>query len=325
MANPLEGEAKIAAPGPREAWKGPLGGLGWSAAWADYLLYTAEYVLVVTALIAMTVVEFVYLVSLFAVNQKIELAKYGDGGPIPWAMPAIAAFLWMMAYASTRGTEEKPRSVGIRVGIATAVLAGIIGVGALTLWLGGEKSSWYYVIVVVGLLGPIAFSLFKKGKSKAAIGVGVGAVVGLIAAFTLIPDGFSWADKRALFMLLWASFFGASMAAKQGRHLKIDLARKLCPPKYLKYLNFVSYGVAALFTGALVFISGIYMFHEDYGRFWSRTTPGEIPDWLLVSAIPLAFIIIALRFGARSVTALMKPIEEQEGAPIAPPAEEGAA
>ena len=122
-----------------------------------------------------------------------------------------------------------------------------------------------------------------------------------------------WADKRALFMLLWASFLGASMAAKQGRHLKIDIARKICPPRLLKYLNAVSYGTAALFTGSLVFISGIYMFHEDYGRFWTRTTPGEIPDWLLVSAIPIAFTIIALRFGARSITSLLAPAEAAGG------------
>jgi C4-dicarboxylate transporter, DctQ subunit len=308
MANPLEGDVKIVSPGPRQAWKGPLGGLGWSAAWADYCLYTVEYVLVVVALVTMTVVEFVYLLSLFAVNQKIEIGKVADGGALPWALPGIAFFLWLMAFAATRGRGEAARPLPLRLGLATGILAGVIGVGALSLWLGGDKSSWFYVIVVVGLLGPIAFSLFKKGKNQAAIGVGVGMVVGVVASFTLVPDGFSWADKRALFMLLWASFFGASMAAKQGRHLKIDLARKICPPRFLKHLNVLSYAFAAAFTGSLVFISGIYMFHEDYGRFWTRSTPGEIPDWLLVCAIPVAFAIITLRFAARSLnSALSEP------------------
>lgn len=310
MANPLEGDVKIVAPGPREDWKGPLGGLGWSVAWADFALYTVEHILVVTALIAMTVVEFVYLLSLFAVNQKIELAKVSDGGAVPWALPAMVGFVWLMAYAAMRGRAETARPAAVRAGLATVVLAGVIGVGALTLWLGGDKSPWFYAIIVVGLLGPIGYALFTKGNKRAAVGVGVGMLVGLFAAFTVVPEGFSWADKRALFMLLWASFFGASMAAKQGRHLKIDLTRKLCPPRFLKYLNTVSYGVAALFTGSLVFIAGIYMFHEDYGRFWSRTTPGEIPDWLLVSAIPIAFTIIALRFGARSVASLLGSAED---------------
>ncbi len=322
MANPLEGDVQIVAPGPRSAWKGPLGGLGWSAAWADYLVYIVEYVLVIAALVTMTVVEFVYLVSLFAVNQKIELAKVAEGGAVPWALPGIAIFLWMMAYAATRGRGETARAVPVRLGMATGILAAVIGIGGLTLWLGGERSSWYYVLVVVGLLGPIVFGLYKKGKNRAAIGIGVGMVLGIVAAFTLVPDGFSWADKRALFMLLWASFFGASMAAKQGRHLKIDLARKICPPRFLKYLNTVSYAFAAFFTGALVFISGIYMFHEEYGRFWARSTPGEIPDWLLVCAIPLAFTIIALRFGARSIAAA---VGSEKDAQDADAAEEAAA
>jgi TRAP-type C4-dicarboxylate transport system permease small subunit len=197
--------------------------------------------------------------------------------------------------------------------LATVILGVTVGAGALTLALGGENSSWLYVLVVIGLLGPVTWSLFKRGRTKDAVGLSIGIAVGLVAAFTLIPEGFSWADKRALFMLLWSSFIGASMAAKLGRHLKIDLTRKMCPPRFLKYFNAASYGTAALFTGSLVFISAIYMFHEDYGRFWARTIPGEIPDWLLVLAIPLAFTIIALRFGARGLTALFAPADAEQG------------
>lgn len=324
MAGPLQ-TTEVQPPGPRASYTGPLGGFGWSLTWIDYAVYSAERLLVVVSLIAMTVVEFVYILSLYITEQKIAFNQMQDPSAnvgFPMGPLLLLGFVALMAIAAVNRSDRfgygdaadadmddvpaEPLKAGANVAVRGAVVlvsvAAVALIGAMTALL--KESSSFYLMLTVLIMGPSIAWFFKAQHTRSAwVLVGLTPVALYLASS--VPEGYSWADKRALFLLLWVGFLGASMAAKQWRHLKIDIARKLCPPALLPRFNGVSYLFAATFTGLLVYIGGIYLFHEDYGRFWSPTISGEIPDWLKAASIPVALLIIALRFGARGLGLLI--------------------
>ncbi len=332
MAGPLDAGGEVRPPGPREAWDGPLGGAGWALAWIDYGIYSLEHALVVISLITMTLIEFVYILSVYVIEQSITLKRFQDpamDAEIPWAALVLLGFLTVLLFSVVNNTilgrapateaeeEGALRPLPLRIGATVGLLGAVMGFASLTRVL--ETSGSFYLLFVLMVMGPTLAYFWKLGKQSTTAVLGLVTLVMMYLAWTA-PEGFSWADKRALFLLLWVGFLGASMAARQGRHIKLDIARKICPARLLHVLNGLSYLVASAFTGFLVYLGYIYMFNPDYGRFWARTIPGEIPDWLIVAAIPVSFLMISARFLARSVRAFMgydKPEPEVSETPTA--------
>jgi TRAP-type C4-dicarboxylate transport system permease small subunit len=159
------------------------------------------------------------------------------------------------------------------------------------------------------------------------------ATVGMFVACGWLPEGYSWSQSYALFLLLWSSFLGASIAARNRSHLGVDLMRKVAGPKRLPAFNAVSFTIAALFSGVIAWLGIEYMFGHSssylvpvfevptwlpaswqamlqefplprdaslFNRFlhvvFAPGEPGELPDWLKVAVIPLSFILITIRF-----------------------------
>ncbi|MEO1266908.1 MAG: TRAP transporter small permease subunit [Myxococcota bacterium] len=327
MAGPLETIAITAPPARQADYQGPLGAFGWALAWLDYSIYTIEYIFVVVAMVAMTMVEFIYIASLYATELRITLAQRADPAlntPFPWSAVVLLGFVTLMMAAVVhatrlgRASEDELRPVPVRIGLTFALTAAVVGFIGLTVWL--EHSSSFYLLLTVLIMVPSTAFFYQTGQqTKFVVMIGL-SVVALWLAWT-VPDGYSWADKRALFLLLWVGFLGASMAAKQQRHLKIDIARKLCPEAWLPRFNGLSYLVASLFTAVMVYLGYIYLFHPDYGRFWVETIEGEIPDWLKVASIPLALLLITLRFGARGLALLIWGEAAMPAAPVGVPSD----
>lgn len=312
MSNPTEGGQKVLPPGPRADWRGPAGSLGWGLAWTDYALYRVEHGAVVLSLLLMAVIEFVYILSIYTIEQKIAFLQLQEGrAGVPWALLAVAVFVGAMVKAAVdqsptlgKTPDGAPKPLGLRLAITAGIFAAVALLGALTLFL--EQSYHYYTLLTLLAVVPTCLYFFKKGNHATTAVVGVGSLLTLGLAWG-VPEGYSWADKRALFLLLWVGFLGASMAAKERRHIQIDFARKLVPARFLPYHEGVSLLAAAGFTGFLVYLGYLYMFHPDYGRYWIRTIEGEVPEWLVSGVIPASFVLILLRFGLRGLALLIWP------------------
>ncbi len=299
--------SQVASPGARASWAGPLGGAGWALAWADYAIYKVEYALVVASLLIMTVIEFVYIVSIYVIEQKILFINLKDPtaevSP-PWGLGVLLLFVLMVLAAVVNNTRLGVQASGEKRPLVVRALAslGLLAGVCLAAW-GTQalpSSADFYTLLALAVLGPVAWGFWRRGERVSAGAMG-GVTVLAAGLARLAPEGYSWADNVALLLLLWVGFLGASMAAKQGRHLRVDAAKKLWPAAQRARLGGVSLILAAGFAGLLTWVGGIYLFHEDYGRFWTPTVPGEIPDWLVTLAIPLSFLLITLRMGARGV------------------------
>lgn len=156
------------------------------------------------------------------------------------------------------------------------------------------------------------------GRVAAALLTGAG----LVYAATLVPAGYTWAQKLALFLLLWVAFLGASMATHDGQHLTIDAVRKAIPARFLPWYNALSCVVAAAFTLAFLWLAWRY-----FGlRRNDAPIPGEIPDWLKVLSIPFSLALVSARFLGRAFTSVLDGIAGTSAAPAAPaPTEENPA
>jgi TRAP-type C4-dicarboxylate transport system permease small subunit len=112
--------------------------------------------------------------------------------------------------------------------------------------------------------------------------------------------GIRGADIIIRHMVLWVGLVGASLAAKEERHLSIDIASRLIPKKWYGLVDallcLVTFGVSLLLLWAsITFNQSIY----EYGGL-SGIDKG-LPSLLAGIILPLAFASIGLRFLLRSV------------------------
>lgn len=289
-------------------------------------VFKIETTIVVSALILMSVFVFTDVTYQFAVTV-------GKSGLLVYA---ILGFIGLMGYAAVPGSENAPTPVFARAIVAmfTIFSALLFGYALLNL-----ESATIYRFLLILLAIPVALHI----KATSGMGRFVFFAIAMTIAFIVfgdLPKGFSWAQSYSLVLLLWVGFLGASIAAMQRRHLRVDLTRKLCPPKYLAAFNALSYLVAALFTSIIVYLGFIYLFghdssylkpindapnwmpsafqatlendfplKEDAGVFrrmiqvfFASSEPGELPDWLKAGAVPISMFLIAVRFLGHSIT-----------------------
>ena len=315
----------------------------------DTAVYRFEVVVVVTALAVMSVTVFTDVVYQLAV----AISQYVERGEATgWTITAaLLVFVGLIAFAATgragleaidedegggRGTEDDAlMAMPWRLAVVGAVIAGCLGGSWALLHL---ESSTVYRIVLVAFLMPIVIGLVRaseRGRIAAFV------VAGLVAfwVFGSLPSGYSWAQSYSLVLLLWVGFLGGSIAARERRHLRVDLVRKLLPPRWLPHFNAVSYLAAAAFTALVVYLGYIYVLGPDstylrpiweapswlpqdvqttliqdfplpedasVGRramqvFFAPSEPGEIPDWLKVMAIPVSLGLMCIRFIGHAV------------------------
>lgn len=308
----------------------------------DDAVYKLEMIVAVTALVLMSIMVFADVVYQFVVGISQSI---GAGDSQGWMFTAaVLAFVGLIAFAATgdpsiQDDEPPPdapkRPLGVRLGITAAVVAASAVVGWSLLVL---ESATVCRAVLVALSIPIALTFVRRGEKRRLVVFVIAALLAFLV-FGALPAGYSWSQSYSLILLLWVSFLGASIAARERRHLRVDLVRKLLPPTKVPAFNAVSYLVAAAFTAIVLYLGIEYMFGHDstYLRpVWDAPTwlpaglrtslmedfplpddasifrralqvffvpnePGELPDWLKVAAIPFSMFLICVRFVGHAV------------------------
>ena len=288
-------------------------------------VFKIETTIVVSALILMSIFVFTDVAYQFTLTV-------GKSGLLIYA---LLAFIGLMGFAAVPGSKNAPLPVFARLIVALLTISVTLLFGYALLNL---ESATIYRLLLVIISIPVALYI----KSNHDIARFLFFLVAMILSFIIfgdLPKGFSWAQSYSLVLLLWVGFLGASIAAMQRRHLRVDLTRKLCPPKHLALFNAISYFIAALFTSVIVYLGFIYLFghdssylkpineapnwmpstlqatlendfplKEDAGIFrrmvqvfFASSEPGELPDWLKAGAVPISMFLIAIRFLGHSI------------------------
>jgi TRAP-type C4-dicarboxylate transport system permease small subunit len=147
----------------------------------------------------------------------------------------------------------------------------------------------------------------KSGKTVAqAVLASLCVWAGLTAIVFLLPNGVVWAQTLALVLMLWVACIGASLAARENRHLAIDLTGRIWSTAAARWARAAGAFVTSAFCFLLVVLS-IKSIRSHYGD-WA-STDGEaglfhalaFPKWLAYSPLPVGFFGLTVRFFAQAI------------------------
>jgi len=156
--------------------------------------------------------------------------------------------------------------------------------------------------------GTVAVSFVKSLAIGAVIYGALAASVKLL--LTVAPSGIPGAQKLALGLLVWCGFLGASIAAREKRHIVLDAVKKKLDPPTHALFSFVGGLLTAavcLFLGWMSATKTAQMISEwsASGGAIHRFESVPIPEWLVTIALPIVFTIVALRFFAQGTGELL--------------------
>jgi TRAP-type C4-dicarboxylate transport system permease small subunit len=130
-------------------------------------------------------------------------------------------------------------------------------------------------------------------------------LVGLGCAQIVLRNVFSvgmlWADGLTRLIVLWLAVIGAVAAARDGRHMAINLASQYLPPLWRRLAStlvdlFATAVAAALAWQAFRFVADSREFGDVLIADW--------PAWMLQAVMPVGFALIALLFAWRTIVEL---------------------
>jgi TRAP-type C4-dicarboxylate transport system permease small subunit len=124
----------------------------------------------------------------------------------------------------------------------------------------------------------------------------------------LYKTGIPWAQKGAVYMMIWVGFLGAIIVTHKVEHLRPEIADKLWQGKskmfYLRAHNFLVF----CFSSAMAYYSILYVLESK--EFGDRNIIIDLPMWALQSVIPYAFLSMSLRY----LYFIFSPKEKDPGA-----------
>ncbi|MBZ0221614.1 MAG: TRAP transporter small permease [Dokdonella sp.] len=116
--------------------------------------------------------------------------------------------------------------------------------------------------------------------------------------------GLEWADPLLRAMVLWAAMLGALAAARDDKHIGIDILAHFVHGKARRVIKAITLLFAAALSAAMAWYGhGLVML--DYG---GNAKIAGIPTWLVEAIIPVGFGLLALRL---TVHAFLPPRNEQ--------------
>jgi len=126
--------------------------------------------------------------------------------------------------------------------------------------------------------------------------------------------GIEWGDVFARHLVLWVGFFGATLATKESRHIRIDALLKVFSKRWLPLVELFVHAFCIV-VGALL-CNSAYKFMMDE-RMAETVLFLDIPTWYFMSIMPAGFAIITFRYFIQLVEMLFKfggkTFELQEG------------
>lgn len=110
----------------------------------------------------------------------------------------------------------------------------------------------------------------------------------------VINFSLSWSQDLLTYILIWSVFIGISLAVRERRHIKVELAFLILPEKAIFYLKVLSNYIFMIFCGIISY----YSLQKVYKLIFVNPQMSEstgLPMWIIQVAIPFGFILSIYR------------------------------
>ena len=146
--------------------------------------------------------------------------------------------------------------------------------------------------------------LERAGKfaENTALLVLLGTMIG-VSVFQIINRQFlngafslSWSDELVKIIVLWLAMVGSIAAARENRHIRIDLITHVLSGSVVAWAKIVV-DVFAAIVCAVIGWQAYRLIREEMS--WGDTIFTDISLWTMHATVPLAFLLISYQFVVR--------------------------
>jgi len=125
----------------------------------------------------------------------------------------------------------------------------------------------------------------------------------------LFSTGIAWGDAFVRTLVLWTGFIGATIAAREGKHICIDVVSRWLSPKGKGAVAIIIHAVSFLICCFLTYAA--LKFIDNEFQMKSVLFLG-IPSWVSEVILPVTFFIMAFRYFFHFLKSVLK-VHQKEG------------
>jgi len=114
-----------------------------------------------------------------------------------------------------------------------------------------------------------------------------------IIARNVYSGGFIWADEYLRLAVLWIALLGSIAAARDHRHLRIDLLSRLLPTSLTRWTDFIA-DLATVIVCAILAWYSLEFVLESFE--YEDLAFGSLPLWWFQAILPVGFLLISFRY-----------------------------
>lgn len=115
--------------------------------------------------------------------------------------------------------------------------------------------------------------------------------------------GIAWGDSLVRYLVVWVGFVGAAVAAKEEKHITIDVLSRWITGVGKTTLQAISRFSSAAICGLLTWAGIKFIWFEAQ---MGGTAFFNLPVWLPELIIPITFGLMTLRYALRLINGLIK-------------------
>lgn len=107
-----------------------------------------------------------------------------------------------------------------------------------------------------------------------------------------------WSGPFTRLLVLWLTFLGASLLAKEGNHIRIDLFSGVLSKKWLPFREVLLSAISVLITAIMFKVSVDYI---DMEMSFGGRGLFDLPSWIGQIILPAGFGLLCFRFLIKSL------------------------
>ena len=139
---------------------------------------------------------------------------------------------------------------------------------------------------------------------------GIALLVMALLAFTevvfryVFAQSHAWVEELLRYMMVWITFFGASVAIKYGAHMSVNIIEYI-PARWLKrWIDVLVALLGLIFCVVTLYFSWLLVLRiKGFGQ---RTPAMQIPMYVPYAIIPFGFASMTIRFTIKLIQAVKR-------------------